>query len=240
MSTVKYKIYRLSAHAIIGHGKEQADGYYQFALNRRETSKCILSGMQEQDDNALFYQIMDELQAGVTPPAEDSIIEALSDIIVYVDFSGIFDRSAEQKRYADRQQKAKSMFRPEGITLDLGNGEQRYVAFERSASMSRRAMLSFIRADLYKPIRKRIMLDLKIGMCQLSKLYAYNGLMMSSGQRIDGIGIDAPHRVIVIDNPTYTLGSTKVITVEDDGSDSSMRKYRRVEKYVDEYLEGVY
>ena len=93
MSTVKYKIYRLSARAIIGHGKEQSDGYYQFALNRRETSKCILSGMQEQDDNALFYQIMDELQAGVTPPAEDSIIEALSDIIVYVDFSGIFDRA---------------------------------------------------------------------------------------------------------------------------------------------------
>ena len=54
MSTVKYKIYRLSARAIIGHGKEQADGYYQFELNRRETSKCILSGMQEQDDNALF------------------------------------------------------------------------------------------------------------------------------------------------------------------------------------------
>ena len=167
MSTVKYRIYRLSARAIIGHGKERADGYYQFELNRRETSKCILSGMQEQDDNALFYQIMDELQAGVTPSAENSIIEALSDIIVYVDFSGIFDRSAEQKRYADRQQKAKSMFRPEGITLDLGNGAQRYVAFERSASMSRRAMLSFIRADLYEPIRKRIMLDLQVGMCQL-------------------------------------------------------------------------
>ena len=235
MSTVKYKVYRLSARAIIGHGKEQADGYYQFELNRRETSKCILSGMQEQDDNALFYQIMDELYADAVPSSEDTIIEYLSDIIVYVDFSGIFDRSAEQKRYADRQQKAKSMFRTEGITLDLGNGAQRYVAFERSASMSRRAMLSFIRADLYEPIRKRIMLDLKVGMCQLSKLYAYNGLMMSSGQRIDGIGIDAPHRVIVIDNPTYTLGRTKVITVEDDGSESSMRKYRRVEKYVDEY-----
>ena len=235
MSTVKYKIYRLSARAIIGHGKEQADGYYQFELNRRETSKCILSGMQEQDDNALFYQIMDVLYAGAVPSSEDTIIEYLSDIIVYVDFSGIFDRSVEQKRYADRQQKAKSMFRPEGITLDLGNGAQRYVAFERSASMSRRAMLSFIRADLYEPIRKRIMLDLQVGMCQLSKLYAYNGLMMSSGIRVDNIQIDTPHRVIVIDNPTYTLGRTKVITVEDDGSDSSMRKYRRVEKYVDEY-----
>lgn len=127
------------------------------------------------------------------------------------------------------------MFRTQGINLDFGRGPISYVAFERSASMSRRAMLSFIRADLYEPIRKRIMLDLQVGMCQLSKLYAYNGLMMSSGIRVDNIQIDVPHRVIVIDNPTYTLGRTKVITVEDDGSDSSMRKYRRVEKYVDEY-----
>ena len=235
MTSVKYKIYRLSARAIISHGKVQENGYYSFELNRRETSKCILSGVQEQDDNALFYQIMDELHPGVVPSSEDTIVEELLDKIIYVDFSDIFDRNAEQKRYADRQQKAKSMFRPEGITLDLGGGPQRYVAFERSASMSRRAMLSFIRADLYAPIRKRIMLDLEVGMCQLSKLYAYNALMMSSGQRIDSIGIDTPHRVIVIDNPTYKLGRTKVITVEDDGSDSSMRTYHRVEKYVEDY-----
>ena len=232
---MKYKIYRLSARAIIGYGKEQSDGYYQFALNRRETNKCILSSVQEQDDNALFYQIMDELHSGIVSSPDDTIIEDLADVIVYIDFSGIFDRNSEQKRYADRQKKAESMFRTEGITLDFGNGAQRYVAFERSASMSRQAVLSFIRADLYEPIRKRIMLDLKVGMCQLSKLYAYNALMMSSGTRIDGIGIDAPHRVIVIDNPTYQLGRTKVITVEDDGSVSSTRKYHRVEKYVEEY-----
>ena len=235
MTSVKYKIFRLSARTIIGHSKVQANGYYSFELNKRETSKCILSGVQEQDDNALFYQIMDEVHAGAVPSSENTIIDDLCDAIVYVDFSSIFDRNAEQMRYADRQQKAKAMFRPEGITLDFGSGPQRYVAFERSASMSRRAMLSFIRADLYAPIRRRIMLDLEVGMCQLSKLYAYNALMMSSGRRIDDIGIDAPHRVIVIDNPTYKLGRTKIITVEDDGSDSSMRPYHRVEKYVDEY-----
>ena len=235
MPQVKYKIFRLSARAIIGYGKEQADGFHQFNLNRRETTKCILSGVQEQDDNALFYQIMDELHSGNVSYSDDTIIEDLADVIVYIDFSGIFDRNAEQKRYADRQKKAESMFRPEGINLDFGNGAQRYVAFERSASMSRQAVLSFIRADLYEPIRKRIMLDLNVGMCQLSKLYAYNALMMSSGTRIDGIGIDASHRVIVIDNPTYQLGRTKVITVEDDGTGGSMRKYRRVEKYVEEY-----
>ena len=75
MPQVKYKIYRLSARAIIGYGKEQADGYHSFELNKQETGKCILSGVQEQDDNALFYQIMDELHGGVS--SGDMIIDDL-------------------------------------------------------------------------------------------------------------------------------------------------------------------
>ena len=200
MQNVSYKIYRLSARAIIGSGKERADGYFDFQLNKKETQKCILTGVQEQEDNALFYQIMDELHHGVPDREDDSIIEDLADILIYVDFSGIFDRNAAQNKYAQRQRKAKSMFRPEGITLDFGSGPHRYVAFERSASMSRHATLSFIREDFQEPVRRRIMLDLTVGQCQLSKLYAYNGLMMSGGQRIEGIDIDKPHRVIVIDN----------------------------------------
>lgn len=42
-----------------------------------------------------------------------------------------------------------------------------------------------------------------IDQCQLSKLYAYNGLMLSSGTRIDGVDIDCPHRVIVVDTPPH-------------------------------------
>ena len=52
---------------------------------------------------------------------------------------------------------------------------------------------------------------------QLSKLYAYNGLMLSGGMRVDGIGIDAPHRVIVVDNPEVMEHNVNVITVTDDG-----------------------
>ena len=234
MPLVKYRIYELSARAVISYGRKQ-DGTYTFHLSAAETEKCkSLSAPHEQDDNALFYQIMCVLHGDAfTGRPGGQLVTDLSDIIFYMDFSGIFDRSGARKKYRVRQEKAKALFRSEGVSLDFGSGPHRYLAFERSGSMSRQARLSFIREDFYDAVRRRIMMDMTIGDCQLSKLYAYNGLMLSSGIRIDGIGIDRPHRVVVIDNPTRTERNVSVITVEDDGTQSSTRKYHRVEKKED-------
>ena len=234
MPLVKYRIYELSARAVISYGRQQ-ECAYAFQLSAAETEKCkSLSAPHEQDDNALFYQIMCVLHGGTfTGTPGGQLVTDLSDIIFYMDFSGIFDRSGSRKKHLIRQEKAKALFRPEGVSLDFGPGPHRYLAFERSGSMSRQARLSFIREDFYDAVRRRIMMDMTIGDCQLSKLYAYNGLMLSSGIRIDGIGIDRPHRVVVIDNPTRTERNVSVITVEDDGTQSSTRKYHRVEKKED-------
>lgn len=226
----KYRIYELSARAVMSYAL--ADGErYTFHLSRTATEKCkIKAAAHEQDSNALFFQIMCELCGNDYREHSDShIISDLSDIIFYMDF----DRSGMKKMQLIRQQKAEAMFRPEGVGLDFGSGEHRYLAFERSNSMSRQARLSFIRSDYYDAVRRRIMLDMEIGQCQLSKLYAYNGLMLSSGTRVEDIGIDRPHRVIVIDNPITTEHNVPVITVEDDGSQNNPRRYRRVEKRMD-------
>ena len=95
-------------------------------------------------------------------------------MIFYMDFSGIFDRNSTLPRQQIRQEKARDMFRPEGVCLDLGSGMHRYLAFERSGSMSRQSKLSFLREDVYDQVRRRIQMDMTIGDCQLSKLYAYN------------------------------------------------------------------
>lgn len=233
MQKIKYRIYRLSARAVMGYGQRDGD-WFSFSLNKSATEQCKINTPHEQEDNALFYQIMDELHGGkISVPADGKIVTDLSDAIFYMDFSGIFDRASVEKKYTDRLLKAKSMFLPEGITLDFGSGKHRYLAFERSGSMSRHAILSFIREDLYAAVTRRITMDLTIGMCQLSKLYAYNGLMMSSGTRIDGIGIDKAHRVIVIDNPTYEVPNVPVITAEDADGAGNMRVFRRVEKTED-------
>ena len=234
MPLVKYRIYELSARAVISYGRQQ-ECAYAFQLSAAETEKCkSLSAPHEQDDNALFYQIMCVLHGGTfTGTPGGQLVTDLSDIIFYMDFSGIFDRSGSRKKHLIRQEKAKALFRPEGVSLDFGPGPHRYLAFERSGSTSRQARLSFIREDFYDTVRRRIMMDMTIGDCQLSKLYAYNGLMLSSGIRIDGIGIDQPHRVVVVDNPVRTPPPTEVITVEDDGTQNSTRKYHRVETMAD-------
>ena len=230
----KYRIYELSARAVMSY--VLADGkQYTFHLSRTATEKCKIKAVShEQDSNALFFQIMCELCGNDYQEHSDGqIVSGLSDIIFYMDFEHIFDRSGTKKMQLIRQQKAEAMFCPEGVSLDFGLGEHRYLAFERSNSMSRQARLSFIRSDYYDAVRRRIMLDMEIGQCQLSKLYAYNGLLLSSGTRVEGIGIDRPHRVIVIDNPITTEHNVPVITVEDDGSQSNLRRYHRVEKRMD-------
>ena len=130
--------------------------------------------------------------------------------------------------------KAEWLFRPEGIELVFYRGPVRFRAFERSASMSRNNRLSFVRADLYNALWEAMTLGMTIGNCQLSKLYAYNGLMFTSGQVIgkDYYSLDADH-IIVVDNPRSIIKDVPVITVEDDGSDGSVRRYTRVEKRMD-------
>ena len=228
----RYRIYLLSAKSILSYAKEEG-GAVTIALNRDATRRCVVSDRQEQEENALFFQIQCALHGeGFTPTEESGVVEDLSAVLCYVDFSGIFDRNGISPRVARLQALAEELFRPEGVTLDLGDGPRQYAAFERSNSMSRMGRLSFLRVDLWETVRRRIMLDFELGQCQLSKLYAYNGLMLSSGARVEGMEIDRPHRVIVVDNHALQR-SARVITVEDVGGTDSVRRYRRVERVED-------
>ena len=227
-TNTKYRIYELSAIALMRNAKKDDDGVYKYYLREEATRKCIaFSAPETQDDCALFYQIMAVLHNGDVRAS--GVMEDLKDILIYIDFTNVFDRKGNNKRYAERIEKAKSMFRPEGVFLDFGNGGYRYVAFERSASMSRQSRLSFIREDFYEPVKERITLGMKIGNCQLSKFYAYNGLIMTDGFRVEDMSIWDSKKVIVIDNPTSVVHSAHYVTVKDDGTDKPIRRYERIE-----------
>jgi len=231
---VKYRIHELSALAILRSAEEPADGGYRVLLSERTTKSCISrSAPQTQDDCALFFQIMCVLHGDDFKPTGGVTVPDLADILFYADFSGIFDRKAVQKKYIDRQKQAEDMFRPEGVTLDFGRGACRYVAFERSGSMSRNSRLSFIRADLYEPVRKRMMVGMTIEKCQLSKLYAYNGLMLTSGFRVEAMSLWDAKRIVVVENPITPVYEANIITVKDDGTENAERKYSRVAETAD-------
>ena len=235
MKNIRYAIRSLSAKAIMSFAKETGDGSYSFHLSQNETDTCkITQNPLLQDDMPICFQAMCLIKGNqyrYEPAFTDR--ETLLNILIYVDFGGIFDRNSQQKKYTDRQKKAEAMFRPEGICLDFGSGSHRYLAFERSGSMSRAAKLSFIREDFYEPLRRRMMLDMQIGKCQLSKLYAYNGLMFTSGHRYEDMSIWDSKRVVVVENPKSLVYEANIVTVTDDGSDSSVRKYSRMEDVAD-------
>ena len=226
----KYLIPQISALSLLSSALKQDDGW-RFHFDATDPSKEYLVELSEQDDCMMFYQAMTVLYGS---EETSSPSDHLSDVFVYIDFSGIFDRKPVG-RIAELQRKAEYLFRPEGIeiVLDERYPARRYIAFERSASMSRHNVLSFVREDVYEPLRERMMLGMKIGNCQLSKLYAYNGLMFTGGRREEIQNLLQEKRIVVIDNPKSIVKDADIITVEDDGTDNPVRKYSRVETKAD-------
>lgn len=228
MKRKKYIIPEISAQSIIASA-QKIDDNYRFYFDVTEPSKEYLVENTLQDDCPIFYQAM--LAIGENP--NDVVVsDNLRDVFVYVDFAGIFDRKAVG-RALEYQQIAEYMFKPEGITLNFGKEDKQYIAFERSASMSRESKLSFVRADVYDDLRERMMLGMNIGRCQLSKLYAYNALLFTSGARYYDENILSDKKIIVIENPKTIVKNVNTVTVEDDGSNNPMRKYTRTENVSD-------
>ena len=235
MAKLRWLIRRLSVQAMLSYTKPTDQGTYSFALTPAQTKSVIMGdGDTWQEDNAIFFQAMCILHGSeYEQPTEDALLSDLSDVLLYLDFKGIFDRDADNPKAALMQKKTEAMFSPEGITLNFGQGDARYLAFERSGSMSRSAVLSFVRADVYEELFRRMTVGMTLGVCQLSKLYAYNGLLFSSGTRIETDMLWEKDAIVVIDNPTAVYPDVDVITVEDTTGVGDVRSYERVEKKSD-------
>ena len=235
MARIRYLIRRLSVQAMLSYAQPIGEDQYSFSLTPAQTKSIIMGdGETWQEDNAIFFQAMCILRGSeYEQPTEDALLSDLSDVLLYLDFKGIFDRDADNLKAALMQKKTEAMFSPEGITLNFGQGDARYLAFERSGSMSRSAVLSFVRADIYEELSRRMTVGMTLGVCQLSKLYAYNGLLFSSGTRIETDMLWDKDAIVVIDNPTAVYPDVDVITVEDRTGIGDVRNYERVEKKSD-------
>ena len=235
MARIRYLIRRLSVQAMLSYAKPIDKEHYSFALTPAQTKSVIMGdGDTWQEDNAIFFQAMCILHGSeYEQPTEDALLSDLSDVLLYLDFKGIFDRDAGNPKVALMQKKTEAMFSPDGITWNFGQGDARYLAFERSGSMSRNTILSFVRADIYEELHRRMTVGMTLGNCQLSKLYAYNGLLFSSGTRIETDLLWDKDAIVVVDNPTAVYPDIDVITVEDTTGVGDVRSYERVEEKSD-------
>ena len=221
----RYSIYQFSARTLLSEATKTEDGFkFHFDIEAASNSHAITKTMQI--DCGMYRQLYLVLY-GKEPGNSFDESDALLQAIIYLDFTGVFDRNPVGW-VKELQRRAEWMFRPEGIQIDFGKETFRFVAFERSASMSRENKLSFIREDLFAPMWERITLGMEIRQCQLSKLYAYNGLLFSDGRRIEagdykGFRMDAAH-IIVVDNPRSMVKDVSIVTVQDDGTDRSVRR----------------
>ena len=143
MTTTKYSIPEIHARSILSTARKTEDGFH-FSFDASDPSKEHLVTYTQQADCPMFYQAM--LMLGKRPLATN-LSNALREVFVFIDFSGIFDRPSTGKT-ADIQKMAEYLFRAEGIVLNFGGADHRYVAFERSASMSRQSRMCFVREDV--------------------------------------------------------------------------------------------
>lgn len=72
------------------------------------------------------------------------------------------------------------------ITDGIVVGGKRFFFGERSASMTRNGIFSFVSEDIYAELNRRITMDIHMDKTVLSKYYAYRGLFFSSCHCLDG------------------------------------------------------
>ena len=111
MKLKQYSIYQISARTILNCARKSEDGYrFYFDINDETNQPAIQKTTQ--DDCAMFHQLLPLTDVPGEPelPEEDKLLSFL----VYLDFTGIFDRKPTGQ-VKELQELAEWLFRPEGI-----------------------------------------------------------------------------------------------------------------------------
>lgn len=84
MELQRYRIYELSARAVMSYAVEE-NGIYKYDLDAAAVEHCLVSSAtHEQDSNALFFQILSEIHGGrYKETVTEEVSEELSDIIFW-------------------------------------------------------------------------------------------------------------------------------------------------------------
>ena len=126
MARIRYLIRRLSVPAMLSYAQPIGEDQYTFSLTPAQTKEVIMGdGETWQEDNAIFFQTMCVLHGSeYEPPTEDALLSDLSDVLLYLDFKGIFDRDADNPKAALMQKKDRSHVFPGGDYIEFRSGRR--------------------------------------------------------------------------------------------------------------------
>ena len=82
MEVQRYRVFELSARAVMSYAVEE-NGIYKYDLDAAAVDHCLVSSAtHEQDSNALFFQILSEIHGGrYKETVTEDVSEELSEII---------------------------------------------------------------------------------------------------------------------------------------------------------------
>ena len=246
----KYKLLTLSAERIVSDGIyqviKQDNGIwkvlFKFDLSEKVSyDRDIILHKKGHEDNALFYQLRQCFDKTANKETEEK--ELLKSYIVFIDFKTVFTRNIDicddyENKKADELKgdsglgyRLRWMFDPNnGIQLSFdGYKYKTFVPFDKSSSMARNSVITFIDKDLKDIIDRRLLLDIDFSKTQVvsSKYYNYRGLYMSTGYRIEQDNeFSLNHEtVIVIPDMKYNVSGnifTAKETVNDNTQEDSL------------------
>lgn len=175
-------------------------------------------------ENPLFYQVRLE---------KNDIFEnfdpgCLLFDIFYVNFSDTFNSFNNGKLI---QYFGEELIQ-NGLSITSSVGEVfHYNVFEKSGGMSRNSTISFVRDDregnyqnFKERLSKRIMVNIDIKNAIISKLDAYNGLMLTSGVRIPNLELNSKN-VIVVNDIEKSILTDCVTAINKDGMIALLKLY---------------
>lgn len=213
-----FKIFTLDAAKIVERARNEIivkgtdrNFHLNFRLDLSNKDYDVIQAQEVYADNALFWQICKVL------PCMEKTDDALKQVLVFVDFNNVFSKNlsadtkttpSKQDLFVDMSTRVKEIF-AYGMELSFeGEPPKRFVAFDKSSSMARKCFISFLAEDLKAFLDKRLMLDMDLSGVPivLSKYYAYRGLYLSTGLRIQSFGED---------DDALTLNEKTVIVLPD-------------------------
>lgn len=241
MTKDRYQIITLDGARILNRRsvaiakKEKADNNFHLDIDLSGPSmrSSFVKSVDLQNDCALFFQIKKVLENhkkiiwnnSIDNNPENSDIladylssrfpdgqEALKEWLVFVDFSELFSKTEDGLTNEN-----KAAFREileKGISISFDGFEIRhFTVFDKSSGMSKKCVISFIDSQLFNEVDRRVRLDINFGEINVipSKYYAYRGLYMSDGIRIECPGLNESSVIVLPDDNTLRTGE-KIIT----------------------------